>query len=176
MNKYHTSKIYKIVSKNCVKYYVGGTIQELNIRFNNHKYKYKHNINNETSREVLDCGDCSIVLIEIWKCDNKKQLETRELYWINKLLESGEELVNSKIGIKNINSEKKKKLMSKRYKKNSKKISKDITFDRKSYMTEYNKNHKEKSKEYNRIRYLDNKYWNTYNQEFSNWLEELELY
>lgn len=175
MNKYHNSKIYKIVSDNTKKYYVGGTIQELRIRFNNHKHKYKHNINNEKSREILEFGECRIELIEEFNCDNKKQLETREQYWINYLLETGEDLVNKKTGIKNINTKTDKnrmKLYHKRMNKNYDK--KDITFDRKSYMNEYNKNHKDKSKEYNRLRYLDKKFWKKYNEDICEWVNILK--
>ena len=180
MNKYHNSKIYKIVSKNTKKYYVGGTIQELRIRFNNHKHKYKHNIKNEKSREIFDFGECSIVLIEEFSCENKNQLETREQYWINYLLETGEELVNKKIGIMNYNhktrDKKHKQVYNKKYNRDrrNKNSNKEITFDRKSYMNDYNK--KYNHTDYNRKRYLDSKFWSKFNEDISEWVNMIELY
>ena len=71
-------RIYKITSPNTDLVYVGKTVQTLNQRMSNHKWKAK-NIKNCSSIKVLECGDAIIELIE--ETDDN----TREKYWIEEL-------------------------------------------------------------------------------------------
>jgi hypothetical protein len=76
-NKYQQGKIYKIVSANSSKCYVGSTTKTLKQRLNKH---YNHYNENKTcsSREVLSCGDVSIELIKEFPCNSKRELEREE--------------------------------------------------------------------------------------------------
>ena len=60
-------KIYRIVSPNTDKVYVGSTKSALNVRLNRHKRDYERFKNglrpNITSFEVLECGDAQIELL-----------------------------------------------------------------------------------------------------------------
>jgi len=81
-NKYHTSKIYKISSSQCNKFYIGSTIQTLNKRLSAHKTNYKSYEKGirhyTTSYEVVKYDDAIIELIKDVKCENRKQLEKIE--------------------------------------------------------------------------------------------------
>jgi len=83
INKYHTSKIYKISSSQCEKFYIGSTTQILKRRLAGHKSHYKHYIEKGfgrciTSFEIVKFDDCIIELIKNVKCENKKELERIE--------------------------------------------------------------------------------------------------
>ena len=70
-----------------------------------------------------------------------------------------------------------KQLYNKKYsrdRKNKNYDNKEITFDRKNYMNDYNK--KYNHKDYNRLRYLDSKYWSKYNEDISDWVNMLKIY
>jgi hypothetical protein len=90
MQRYQTGKIYKIVSQNTDKIYIGSTIQNLDDRLKQHylavKTHQNGNANKTTSQEVLDSSS-SIVLIENFPCNSKLELETRERYWIEQNLD-----------------------------------------------------------------------------------------
>ena len=81
-NKYHTSKIYKISSPQCEKFYIGSTTATLKERLSGHKRDYKRyikgNISYLTSFEVVNFDDCIIELIKDVKCESKKELERIE--------------------------------------------------------------------------------------------------
>jgi len=95
--RYQTGKIYKIVSQNTDKIYIGSTIQALDLRMKQHYHSVKTNQNGNarkmTSQEVLDSSS-SIVLIENFPCNSKSELETRERYWIEQNLDC---CVNEKV-------------------------------------------------------------------------------
>ena len=83
INKYHTSKIYKISSPQCEKFYIGSTTQKLNIRLSIHKSSYKRYIEKGigscfTSFEVVKFDDCIIELVKNVNCNSKKELEKIE--------------------------------------------------------------------------------------------------
>jgi hypothetical protein len=87
INKYHNGKIYKITSANTSNIYVGSTILALNRRLTNHLCDYKKWLNNMlikniSSFDIIKMNDYKIELIEAYKCENKKELETRERYYI----------------------------------------------------------------------------------------------
>jgi hypothetical protein len=147
-NKYHNSKIYKLVSDNTDKIYIGSTVQSLYKRIHGHKGDYKKFNNNGikyvSSYELIVLGNIDIILIEKFKCESKEELHARERYHI----ELNKELcVNFNIPSRTIkewyidnNEIIKKKRQD--YKKNNKEKIKE-------QHKEYIKNNKEKIKEYN---------------------------
>ena len=87
---YQNGKIYKLVSFETDKVYVGATTQQLYKRRSEHKSHYKtwlisRGINYITSYEIIKYGDFDIILLEECPCDNKSQLHARERYYIEKL-------------------------------------------------------------------------------------------
>ena len=86
-NKYHNSKIYKIISNHTDKIYIGSTTQKFLVsRKAQHKGQSKTFENNGThyisSYELIVLGDVDIILIENFKCENKEELHARERYHI----------------------------------------------------------------------------------------------
>jgi len=86
INKYHNSKIYKIVSNHTDKIYIGSTTQKyLTSRKGQHKNGYRifknNGINYVSSFELIDLGEIDIILIENVKCENKEELLAREKYY-----------------------------------------------------------------------------------------------
>ena len=82
VNKYNSSKIYKISSNLTDKIYVGSTTQTLSQRLSDHVSQYKRyvRINDRyiTSYEIIKLGDYYITLIEENNFNNKQQLFKRE--------------------------------------------------------------------------------------------------
>jgi hypothetical protein len=80
--KFQYSKIYKIVSKNFDKYYIGSTCKSINDRLYQHLANYKNykngKYNNVSVFQVLEKGDYEIILIEELNCNNKQELLKRE--------------------------------------------------------------------------------------------------
>jgi hypothetical protein len=75
MNKYQNGKIYAIKSPNTDKIYIGSTTQKyLSSRLTQHKC-VKSNI---SSKEIINCGDAYIELIEMYPCNNIMELNKRE--------------------------------------------------------------------------------------------------
>jgi DNA-binding protein H-NS len=88
INKYHYSKIYKLVSKKTNDIYVGSTcIKYLSSRIGQHKNHYKLWKNGTgtylSSFIIIEYDDCTIELIEQYKCNSKKELREREQYYID---------------------------------------------------------------------------------------------
>jgi len=73
MPDYSQGKIYKVVSPNHSKIYIGSTCTTLADRFTQHK-----NDRNCSSVEIIDAGCSDIKLIEDFPCLDKAQLEDRE--------------------------------------------------------------------------------------------------
>ena len=96
MNKYHNSKIYKIISPSTDVVYIGSTITPLYKRLQYHKANYKHYLNGKcnyvTSFELVKYDDVYIELICDYPCNSKKELERkegeiqREMDCINKII------------------------------------------------------------------------------------------
>lgn len=87
INKYHNAKIYKITSANTDKIYIGSTTMTLDMRLRSHSYNCKRWINKTLNRytrsfDIIKMNNYKIELIEIYKCENKKELELREQYYI----------------------------------------------------------------------------------------------
>ena len=84
MSKYQNAKVYKIVSKNTDKCYVGSTCQELKERLREHITNFKID-SATTSKHILKFGDYEIILIENYCCENKKELRNKERFYIESL-------------------------------------------------------------------------------------------
>lgn len=76
MADYSQGKIYKITSPNCDEIYIGSTVRSLNDRFLEHKKDCK--TKNNSSKIVIDKGDATIELIELFPCDSRTEIERRE--------------------------------------------------------------------------------------------------
>ena len=90
MVNYQLSKIYKLTTEQTDDIYIGSTKGTLSNRKAHHKSSYKHYIklkrgNFITSFNIIKYDDCKIVLIENFPCNSKKELLTRERYWIEKI-------------------------------------------------------------------------------------------
>jgi predicted GIY-YIG superfamily endonuclease len=83
-------KIYKIVSPNTDKFYIGSTTMTLNQRFNCHKL-----IKSSYSRYIISKGEATIELIENFPCKSKDELRWRERDYYDYFLKNcGDRLVN----------------------------------------------------------------------------------
>jgi hypothetical protein len=87
INKYQNGKIYKITSANTDKIYIGSTIRTLKQRLQGHLKSYNQWLNKMllgkiTSFDIIEMNNYEIELIEEYKCKNKKELETKERYYI----------------------------------------------------------------------------------------------
>ena len=136
VNKYHTSKIYKISSSQCDKFYIGSTIQTLKERLQLHKIAYKRYIKNKikyymSSFDIVKFDDTIIELVKDVKCENKKELDRIEGKYIEEYYD--------KILNKNIAGQTKKEYNKKYYEENKDKISK--------HNNEYNKKYYEENKD-----------------------------
>jgi len=81
MPNYQNGKIYKLICDDPSLVYIGSTCQKyLNSRLSAHKYKYTHNtaIRTTTSRELFEVGGVKIILIEDFPCNTKDELLFRE--------------------------------------------------------------------------------------------------
>ena len=82
MVNYANGKIYKIVSTQLDKVYIGSTSLELKKRLIKHRNNYKKYIregcNYASSFEILKYEDAQIILIEDYPCTTKKELFNRE--------------------------------------------------------------------------------------------------
>jgi len=77
-NKYQKGKIYKIVSTNSSKCYVGSTTQTLDKRLTLHRCCYNTNNRSCFAYKIFECGDVSIELIKEFPCNSKRELEREE--------------------------------------------------------------------------------------------------
>jgi len=138
MNKYQEGKIYKLISNDLI--YVGSTIRTLYHRLKEHEYRSSKILKRNTSSKILYNNNSivTIELIELFPCNNKRELEEREAHWINSL---------NCINIKKPFVSKEEQL---NYKRNYKQLPK-----MKAYNKEYQNTHKEDKKEYDKL-YRDN--------------------
>ena len=86
-NKYNNGKIYKLVCEDGC-YYIGSTIQKLNLRFNSHKKSSKKEVCNVYDH-INDIGwdKVQIELVENYSCNNKQELNKREQYYIDQSID-----------------------------------------------------------------------------------------
>ena len=83
--KYHHGKIYKIISPNTDKVYIGSTHMELKDRLDAHRWNYdsyhRGKFGYLTSFDILKAGNYRIELLEDYPCHTKKELEKQEGIW-----------------------------------------------------------------------------------------------
>jgi hypothetical protein len=83
---YSAGKVYRIVSKQSDKVYIGSTVKTLAERYSKHVQCYRNYQKNEkhyiTSCELLKFGDAEIQLIEDFPCESRAELERREGFHI----------------------------------------------------------------------------------------------
>jgi len=81
--------VYKIISNQTDKCYVGSTINNINERFSKHKSKYKMYLNEKyhyvTSFEIMKYDDAKIILIDEIEFEIKKELHELEGKYIREL-------------------------------------------------------------------------------------------
>ncbi len=93
MVNYQNGKIYKIYNDTIPnKYYYGSTTQILTKRLYHHKSK-----KNNTSSKILKNENMKIVLVELFPCNSKMELEKRERYYIK-----NNECINKNIPTRNL--------------------------------------------------------------------------
>ena len=84
-NKYDGGKIYKIISNETDKCYVGSTIEVvLARRMSKHRSDFKKG-NYLSSSEILKFPDAKIILLEAYSCKSRDELTKREQFWIDQL-------------------------------------------------------------------------------------------
>ena len=121
------SKLYMIWCNVTGQFYIGSTTLTLEKRKKNHNYDYNKWLNNKikydytTSFEIIKNNNCVIILLEEFPCKNKKELLSREQYWI----EYHNGCVNQRKAIITLEQEK-------------------------EYFHNYNMNRKDATKEYNK--------------------------
>ncbi len=135
--------IYKIVCNETGEVYFGSTQKSLNVRMTEHKSQCKRwkegKCNFTTSYQIIDRGNYSYSLIEMVECEEKKQLEARERYYIE-----NNECINKVIPCRTV----------KEYNEDNKEA---IIEYQKEYQKEYEEANKDHLKEYRRKRYLKQK-------------------
>ena len=89
---YKNGKIYKLVSDETKKIFIGATCSSLSKRLYDHKREYeklKYDPRTyvqkiEIFRTIKNKENVEIVLIENYECKDKNELEARKRYWIEK--------------------------------------------------------------------------------------------
>jgi len=122
MPDYSKGKIYRIVCDTSGEVYYGSTIQSLSMRLTGHKVDAKRS--RCSSKQIIDRGNYSIVLVEEYPCENKEQLARRERFYIDNNV-----CVNKVIPTRTLQEYR------------------DVN---KAWKAEYNKQHREHNKEYNK--------------------------
>lgn len=87
---YATGKIYKIVNINdAAEFYIGSTKNELRVRWQQHRADAKKEHNQERMlykrMNAIGYESFKIVLVELFPCASKQELNRREDYWISEL-------------------------------------------------------------------------------------------
>ena len=79
MVNYQNGRIYTLRSHQTDDIYIGSTTRMLRKRMAEHRYNYKHRKTHTSAHQILQYEDCYIELLEEFPCDNKEQLEKREM-------------------------------------------------------------------------------------------------
>jgi hypothetical protein len=86
MEKYQKGKIYKLWSPSCSEVYIGSTTSPLIKRLWEHRSDLgcflKGKKNYRTSFEIIKYQDAKIELIELYPCNSRKELDSREGFFI----------------------------------------------------------------------------------------------
>jgi len=145
MPNYKNGKVYKIVCNTTGKVYIGSTTVLLCKRLAGHVNKYKRGVYT-SSKEILEGGNYSIVLIENVECDTKEQLLKKERYYIEST-----KCVNKRHPITSIEE---KKEQAKEYKQLNKEAIAEYS---NKYYKEYKQLNKEEIAEYQKEYHINNK-------------------
>ena len=153
MPNYKNGKVYKIVCNTTGKVYIGSTTVLLCKRLACHVNHYKRGVYTTSSKEILEGGNYSIVLIENVECETKEQLLRRERYYMETI-----ECVNKHRPIVSVEEAKE---YHKEYRENNKEkvkeyydVNKEVI---KEQMKQYHKENKAKHNERNKEYYKENK-------------------
>jgi len=141
--RYKEGKIYRLVCSETLNIYYGSTIQKLNIRL----YKHRCKCNNCESRFFVNP---IIELVEDYPCNNSRELEKREQYFIDNY-----ECVN--INKSYISEEDRKEYIKKFSKKYHQDNKEKINEYSRKYYKENKKEMLESMKKYSKKYYNDNK-------------------
>jgi group I intron endonuclease len=82
MPDYSKAKIYRLVCNITGKQYIGSTCYTLSQRKAKHVYEAKKQNKYIRSKDVIDGGNYSIILVENYPCNNIDELKQRERYFI----------------------------------------------------------------------------------------------
>jgi hypothetical protein len=91
MSDYNTGKIYKLFVKGAEELcYIGSTVSTLVQRLYMHRYHAITPTQNKSASSQMfeDGNEVEIELLEDYPCDSKKELETRERYWLEQFPEA----------------------------------------------------------------------------------------
>lgn len=77
-NPYAKAKIYAVRSPHTDKVYIGATTTSLNDRMIVHRSRHKRRSAECSAKDILDCGDAHIELVEEFPCETRAQLAIRE--------------------------------------------------------------------------------------------------
>jgi len=152
MPDYQLGKVYKIESDNTDKIYIGSTCHNLTGRLSIHKTHYNAWLKSNklfcSSFDILKFGGYKITLIEDYPCNSKNELLLRERFHIE---------LNKEIAIninKPITNNEEKKEQVKIYQKDNKDKIKEYN---RVYNKEYQINNADKLKDYHKSYYESNK-------------------
>ena len=90
-NKYQNGKIYKIVSNETDRIYIGSTCEKyLSNRLAGHISEFKRYKEGKTKKytssfKLLELKSYEIILIEAYSCNSKAELNAREYYYIKQI-------------------------------------------------------------------------------------------
>lgn len=89
INRYREGKIYKLIDETNGNIYIGSTTKTIEQRLLKHKNSYKCYLNGKqgytTSFIILENKNYKIELIELFACNNKRELINREGWYIRNL-------------------------------------------------------------------------------------------
>ena len=130
MVNYKDGKIYKIISNQTDKIYIGGSAEKyLSNRLASHRggcnlWK-KGKTRYISSFEIVQYPDHKIILIEKYPCDDKDQLRAREQYWIDQFKDRCVNILNAKLNVEKYrekNSKRKKEWYQKNREREIKRV------------------------------------------------------
>jgi hypothetical protein len=154
MNKYQKGKIYRLVCNNTGLNYYGSTTQLLSKRLYAHKLCYKNYLNDNknyfTSFKIIEGNNFEIILVELFNCSCKIELEKRERYYIE-----NNDCVNKNIPTRTIKEW--RELHKNDYKEYNKDYYKEHKDEKKNKLKEYYDLNKDKIKEQKKEFYNLNK-------------------
>ena len=113
-NRYQDAKIYALYHEDLCAIYIGSTVQSLACRLSSHKSDFKRGVRKTSVCKLADSIEdgmdrLMIVKIEDYPCNNIKQLQEREQFWLERIPE--EMLINEHSAILTDKQRKKNKLV-----------------------------------------------------------------